>query len=211
MSSKFACKSVVCPLFLKLFLAKLKIILQSWYLRIFKIKFPIFYHECYYKSSRSRFSKIDIAQQYEISIRDANIFFFLALLSSRRINRAKNDSERDFNPFPISLFTKCGIIPSMRDCPCSLLAETPGSCLNKTHIGRSCQKCALRSSVVFPDFCVPQVMRARDLPHAYTLSLSLFLSLVGCCWSFRCPQGTLSRSGHCELRGSRSSGEAWES
>jgi len=48
-------------------------------------------------------------------------------------------------------------------------------------------------------------MRARDLPHAYTYSSG------HCYWSFLCPQGTLSRSGHCELRGSRFSGETWES
>jgi hypothetical protein len=48
-------------------------------------------------------------------------------------------------------------------------------------------------------------MRARDLPHAYTYSSER------CYWSFLCPQGTLSRSGHCELRGSRFLGETWES
>lgn len=73
-------------------------------------------------------------------------------------------------------------------------------------MGRSCQNRALRPSVVFPDFCALQVMRARDLPYAYT-----FFCSRSCCWPFQCPQGTLSRSGHCELRGSRSSGEAWES
>lgn len=103
--------------------------------------------------------------------------------------------------------SKCGIIPFALDCP-SLLAGTPGCCLNKTfrRRGAAVRSAALRPSVVFPDFCVPQVMRARDLPHAYALLCSRF-----CCWPFQCLQGTLSRSDHCELRGSRSSGEAWES
>lgn len=52
-------------------------------------------------------------------------------------------------------------------------------------MGRSCQKrCALRPSVVFPDFCVLQVMRARDLPYAYA-----FFCSRPCCWPFQCPRG----------------------
>lgn len=76
-----------------------------------------------------------------------------------------------------NIFSKCGIIPwraivralTSRKHPAPVwIRRASGAAVRK--IGR-----ALRSSVVFPDFCAPQVMRARDLPHAYALSLSFSL------------------------------------
>jgi len=120
----------------------------------------------------------------------------------------------NFNPFSISLGKypfKMWIHPPLYTIVRYSSAETPGIYLNKTSTGdqtaAAVRTVRLRSSrVVFPDFCVPQVMRARDLP---TRICPLLFSAR--CWPFLCPQGTLSRSGHCELRASGSFGVAWES
>lgn len=134
------------------------------FLRFLKmLKIPHFITMCVNKIMQQY---LDVSVEYLLTIR-----VLFSLLSSQYINRER----RDFNPF-----RKISFRNVESSLPWTLLAETPGSCLNKTRIGRSCQNDWARVEV-FRSFS--RFLRAAGdagtRPSTYIGSLSLS--------HFRCP------------------------